>query len=868
MFKKLRLLAIVMAFSLIAGQLCIVNVNAAEGVGKRSGITELSGISLTGIDRPVVGKYLDNKAMVRTRENISWEIPVIWTDDLGNTATIAEEGRSYTPNFIFFVPEGYTIKEMSPDGRFSVKLPDFLIQAFGEDSLIFAIDAGRRITYITFVESLGKKGTIPEYEIYKAPAIGPVEESTDTHNTTVDDTPSGGNNEPLPANIPEQVRIHCSQGAISTLGTEILEDLVSRIKNKLEPQAVNLLKNSFEAYNNARNDALGTQIGLYIYYEQGSIDGHKTPESALAYVSSGYIDDIYKYVIGVDAKTVMEKDPETGEWHYNEREKDNFCNTIVHEMMHAFMDDYTRYGMESNKDCFPIWFVEGSASAVENVYQYRAYMFQTLGNVDGGSRYDYNQRRYTDTVRYSTSSIYNKYCDASLKDDYRYDLKFSGDDDNIGSAYVSGYLAYVYLGYMAAMYEGYENQEGHSDIITYNDTNNTPDNISDDTVSIDISGIRYGANKILERLHQGYSLDSIIKDYSAQAGEELSSLYSSTDDFQDKFIKGSGEGDVNRQVYNSVSKTSTGIMGSLAFCTYYLNYLESKSSPGAWNDLANGSILRDNMDYRSPIDWDKEEESILYNVVDSGRYVASTANDDYAWKNTGGKTVSGDNISGGSRDQSGEVEESGSKIIDIDGSGQDETLPVAAKYDGSLTSSEPAQESAYESADEETSDNILETVPEASDVISDDVITDDVITDEPTIAISDEPIDNIPVAEEEKSDTDDIVAPGLESAPVNDTPSDIIVDNIITDGSENGLSITPVQEDAIILDNEIYIEESNNGNNDSDDGNDPSGDAGNDSGSESGSDDSGSDDSGDSGSDDGGNSDTGSDSGDSSDISE
>lgn len=856
MFKKLRLLAIVMAFSLIAGQLCIVNVNAAEGVGSRSGITELSGISLTGIDRPVVGKYLDNKAMVRTRENISWEIPVIWTDDLGNTATIAEEGRSYTPNFIFFVPEGYTIKEMSPDGRFTVKLPDFLIQTFGEDSLIFAIDAGRRITYITFVESLGKKGTLPEYEEYKAPAIGPVEESTDTSDAGDEDKPSGGNNDSLPATIPEQVRIHCSQGAISTLGTEILEDLVSRIKNKLEPQAVNLLKNSFEAYNYARNDALGTQIGLYIYYEQGSIDGHKTPEGALAYVSSGYIDDIYKYVIGVDSKTIMEKDPETGEWKYNEGEKTNFCNTIVHEMMHAFMDDYTRYGMESNKDGFPAWFVEGSASAVENVYQYRAYMFQTLGNVNEKSGYDYGQKRYKDPVRYSTSSIYNKYCDAGLKDDYRYDLKFSGDDDNIGSAYVSGYLAYVYLGYMAAMYEGYQNQEGHSDIITYNDINNTPTDISDDTVSIDISGIRFGANKILERLHQGYSLDSIIKDYSAQAGEEKSSLYSSTDDFQEKFIKGSGEGNVNRPVYNSVSNTSTDIMGSLAFCTYYLNYLESKSSPGAWNNLANGSILRDNMDYRSPIDWDTEEESSLYNIVNSGSYVASTANENYAWKQTGGKTVSGDDLLGESGDQSGEVDESGSKIIDIDGSGQDETLPAAAKSEVSVASSE----SAHESIDEETSENTSETVSEASDVISDDVITD-----EPTIAISDEPIDNIPVVEEEKSDTDDIIAKGIESAPVNDVPSDIIVDNIITDESGNGLSLTPVQEDAIIPDNEIYIEESTGGNNDSDGGNDPSGDAGNDSGSESGSDNSGSDDSG---SDDGGNSDTASDSGDSSDVSE
>ena len=528
-------------------------------------------------------------------------------------------------------------------------------------------------------------------------------------------------------------------------------------------------------------------------------------------------------------------------------------------MMHAFMDDYTRYGMESNKDGFPDWFVEGSASAVENVYQYRAYMFQTLGNVNEESGYDYGQKRYKDPVKYSTSSIYNKYCDASLKDDYRYDLKFSGDDDNIGSAYVSGYLAYVYLGYMAAMYEGYKNQEGHSDIISYKDVKNTPDDISDDTVSIDISGIRFGANKILERLHQGYSLDSIIKDYSAQAGEEKSSLYSNTDDFQEKFIKGSGEGDVNRQVYNSVSKTSTGIMGSLAFCTYYLNYLESKSSPGAWNNLANGSILRNNMDYRSPIDWNKEEESSLYNIVNSGSYVASTANEDYAWKQTGGKTVSGDDLLGESGDQSGEVNESGSKITDIDGSGQDETLPAAAKSEVSEASSESAHESIYE----ETSENTSETVSEASDVISDDVITD-----EPTIAISDEPIDNIPVVEEEKSDTDDIIAQGIESAPVNDTPSDIIVDNIITDESGNGLSLTPVQEDAIIPDNEIYIEESTGGNNDSDGGNDPSGDTGNDSGSESGSDDSGSDDSGDSGSDDGGNSDTASDSGDSSDVSE
>ncbi|MCR5673436.1 MAG: hypothetical protein K6F87_06965 [Lachnospiraceae bacterium] len=631
MLRKFRFLGFVLAFSLLAGNLCIANVNAATGVGQPAVGIELSGLRITEVDRPVAGKPLDLKARVRTSENVTWEIPIIWTDENGNVATVAESGKTYYPNFAFYVPEGYWISERAyVSGKLNIKIPEFLSQQFGQDSILYAVDADKAITYITFLPALS--GIAKKASNEQAAQIAPAPQSTDTSGSSYDDEPEspndegddpseggGGDVDPV-----DQVALHCSQKAIDEIGRDLLETFVGLIKDKLEPQAVHLLRTSFDAYNDAyaNNDeerALGQNIGLLIYYGQETLYDMTFPAGVLAFVSGRYTDDVFNYLLALDADSFMTKDT-SGNWHFNEDEETDLENTVIHEMMHGFMYDYTRQGIVSSDNAFPLWFTEGSASAVENVYQYRARLFQTLGEGDG-DEYDDSQGRYTQKIEYTPAEILLKYIDSSLVGSNRYDLCYASDyGHNTGSAYVSGYLAFVYLSYLAAIHMEETN------IIYYDEG---------EEVCVDISKIRAGANSILQTLHNGTSLDGIIRDISPVNGDE-DPIYASTDDFQDKFIKGTDEDD---EIING----DTIYQRTLLFTTNFLNFLENKSdySEGTNNDdLANGSILLDEQsDVISPLDPDVQiEPDNIYQIPDESGYAVSTADNDRAYDQTGGKS--------------------------------------------------------------------------------------------------------------------------------------------------------------------------------------------------------------------------------------
>ena len=63
------------------------------------------------------------------------------------------------------------------------------------------------------------------------------------------------------------VDIYCSQIARDVLGKDQLKALVDLTVTAIEPQAVNLLIESFPCFKDAAaNDELGREIGLYIYY--------------------------------------------------------------------------------------------------------------------------------------------------------------------------------------------------------------------------------------------------------------------------------------------------------------------------------------------------------------------------------------------------------------------------------------------------------------------------------------------------------------------------------------------------------------------------------------------------------------------------
>lgn len=113
------------------------------------------------------------------------------------------------------------------------------------------------------------------------------------------------------------VDIYCSQSAKDALGEEQLQTLVNLIVTSIEPQAVNLLVESFPCFSDAAaQDELGREIGMYIYYGAGDQDGIAEHEDvapgAYAYVlgSNALEEDesIFKYMICIDAETLSTVD--------------------------------------------------------------------------------------------------------------------------------------------------------------------------------------------------------------------------------------------------------------------------------------------------------------------------------------------------------------------------------------------------------------------------------------------------------------------------------------------------------------------------------------------------------------------------------
>ena len=439
----------------------------------QSGMKELTGLVLKDVDAPIVGRPLDQTATIASAEGVSWEIPVVWIDQNGNEATIAEAGKGYLPTFAFFVPEGYTVKA-DENGVFAIKLPAFLENLLGSNNLLFVVDKDAGITYITF--NLDKVKVIYSY------------------NPAYDNTGSSGTSS-TPA-IDKEVELHCSKKAIESIGENNLKDLVYLIKNVIEPRAVAALLDGFPAFaEGAEKGEIGTKIGLYIYNEnvESRADDNRNKDGALAYVGGAYDDEgVYFYRFCVNAASLYElKD---GEMVPIESEFVTLENTITHEFMHAMMDDYVRTGMasvhydpsDSEKDWnrFPGWFCEGSATAIENGFQFGEDTFNKAKAADG---------------KFTTESISTSF--RGENNQYHFDRDETGTPSAKGN-YGAGSLAIIYLSKLVAQSEA-------------------------DGNTITSAEVREGLNTILKELHNGTPLDTIIKNTGAYAGIH---------DFEAKFL--------------------------------------------------------------------------------------------------------------------------------------------------------------------------------------------------------------------------------------------------------------------------------------------------------------------------------------------
>ena len=433
--------------------------------------------------------------------------------------------------------------------------------------------------------------------------------------------------------IPEIVSIHCSKKAKDSMVLEELADFVDLIKYRLQPQAIELLQNRFPAYQEAaKNNQLGEQIGLYVYFDEEEDDGvlgHNTAsDDTIAYVSAGNLENKkgdleFQYILGVNARFFVQMDDledpildANGKARLTKDEKmlANLENTIVHEMMHLFMFDYNRIGMtgiadtkllsnENNGDGtktqntleavtehmamtkFPTWFMEGLATSVENNYQFRYESFNLLSYAGEGQISDWYS---PDILRNAyTTSVFrvdkNKPEHVTFFDLEAGDRKGMNPNQVVDANYVSGYLACLYLGELAA------NKAGETSM-----------NMGEDgSYAFESDVIREGINTVLRRLHEGETLDAVICSIS-------DGMFADTKDFEQKFIKGDED--------------------STEFCAGYLNFMRRLSQDENRQFLPNGSILYPfDCDYATPLDRTKNGDSALFRIVDSSDFVPSTA---------------------------------------------------------------------------------------------------------------------------------------------------------------------------------------------------------------------------------------------------
>ena len=585
-------------------------------------LTFLSTFTITDLDAPKHGQMLDSIATVISDNGLSWEIPVLWVNREGDLVKIAieinDEVRSY-PIFVFYLPDGYSLM-FGDNTSFNISMPDFVCRLINTNGVATLSNPNRGITYITpMLPGHSKLVANTPTGYYETSSEGSDSENVvpyDFPGEEGDDcpsTPSGSRqqyrdynpdiNEEEAKQIAEQ---HSDQNAIDELGEDNIAWFVSYIKDIIEPEAVNILLQKFPAYKAAADSGeLGKDLGCYIYYDDVDL--------AIASIGWNLDDDDLGYKLSANGYYFYKYDSYSGttktDVDFDDDANIYLDRTMVHEVMHVMMDDYTRAGMTGlmydesdgeinwgNDNRFPKWFIEGIATAVGSPYQHWVFSFRRY--------YDYyTDKSYnSDTIKYiyeNDSTMHLSYSDG-------------GVSDTRVASYMNGWLATVYLGALASK--------------TY-DGNVAMADKEDDTATFNSQYVLNGLNHILEELHSGKSLDNVIREISTDGTNNI--IYDGTDDFTDKFIATTN---------NAIGDDDE---ASLEFCTKFLNYLETVSDD-ANETYANGSVLVDFTDTTELLlsaDLLKNMPEV-YVLADTSDYTKSTADEKTAYA-SGGKHEDG-----------------------------------------------------------------------------------------------------------------------------------------------------------------------------------------------------------------------------------
>lgn len=256
-------------------------------------------------------------------------------------------------------------------------------------------------------------------------------------------------------------------------------DLKTTLEQEIVPQAVKSLLAAFPStFNYLNSSSVG--IGLKLVNQPNSTTLASVGIGYLSYNDGSLVKDQFSYTLTVnmgyldmDASGNIASNPNSS------KGREALETTIVHEMMHALMDEALTNGMIGAHDgkknpsyAFPGWFVEGMAqTAAGGCSPYNDWVNGGLGLTTGMS-------------------------EASI----------SGVVKNVNNSLTSGTTASKYgTGYLASMYLGY---------------------LAGGAGAVSENSIADGLDKILAQIKAGKSLDDAIRENTSYAG---------VSDFEKKF---------------------------------------------------------------------------------------------------------------------------------------------------------------------------------------------------------------------------------------------------------------------------------------------------------------------------------------------
>ena len=141
----------ILAVTICTSMLVTVSVYAAsrevdvenhmlDGDNKRC----VSGITIDDVTAPEPDDILDESARVTTAEGVTWEIHVIWVDDAFQLSNRCDEGKTYLPVLIYYVPADYMVQ----GDTYSVTLSDALTSLFGTQEITSIYNTATGLTFI------------------------------------------------------------------------------------------------------------------------------------------------------------------------------------------------------------------------------------------------------------------------------------------------------------------------------------------------------------------------------------------------------------------------------------------------------------------------------------------------------------------------------------------------------------------------------------------------------------------------------------------------------------------------------------------------------------------------------------------------